>query len=177
VTDLDEAIDEYLLYLAAHGYAEGTLSNRRHHLLGLASFLSEREVTDPAAVTPTLLDSYQRHLFHHKKRDGSPLSFRTQAQRLIPVKGLFSWLARAGTLTYDPAATLALPKVERRLPEAVLSVDEVEAVLAVPDTTTALGLRDRAMLEVFYSCAIRRIELVALRLADVDYEQGTVFVR
>jgi integrase/recombinase XerD len=177
VTRLDEVIDDYLLWLAAHGYAEGTLSNRRHHLRGLAAFLAEREVTEPALVTPTLLDSYQRHLFHHKKRDGSPLSFRTQAQRLIPVKGLFAWLARSGTLAYDPAATLVLPKTEHRLPEAVLSVDEVESVLALPDTTTPLGLRDRAMLEVFYSCAIRRMELVRLRVADIDYERGTIFVR
>ena len=171
------AIGDHLLWLGAHGYAEGTLSNRRHHLGALANFLAEREVTDPTLVTPTLLESYQRHLFHYKKRDGSSLSFRTQAQRLIPVKGLFAWLVRSEALPYDPAGALVLPKVEHRLPEAVLSIDEVEAILAVPDTTTALGLRDRAMLEVFYSCAIRRMELVRLRVADVDFERGTLFVR
>jgi integrase/recombinase XerD len=134
VTRLDEAICDHLVWLASHGYAEGTLSNRRHHLVGLAGFLAEREITDPALVTPTLLDSYQRHLFHYKKRDGKPLSFRTQAQRLIPIKGFFAWLARSGAISFDPAATLVLPKTEHRLPEAVLSVEEVEAVLACPDT-------------------------------------------
>jgi integrase/recombinase XerD len=177
VTRLDEAICDHLVWLGSHGYAEGTLSNRRHHLIGLAGFLAEREITDPACVTPTLLDSYQRYLFHYKKRDGTPLSFRTQAQRLIPIKGFFAWLARSGAIPFDPSASLVLPKTEHRLPEGVLSVEEVEAVLACPDTTTALGVRDRAILEVFYSSAIRRMELIGLRVADVDRARGTLFVR
>jgi integrase/recombinase XerD len=177
MTAFDEAICDHLVWLASHGYAEGTLSGRRHHLIGLAGFLAEREITDPARVTPTHLDSYQRHLFHYKKRDGKPLSFRTQAQRLIPIKGFFAWLARSGAISFDPAATLVLPKTEHRLPEAVLSIEEVESVLACPDTTTALGVRDRAMLEVFYSSAIRRMELISLRVADVDHARGTLFVR
>jgi integrase/recombinase XerD len=177
VTTFDEAISDHLLWLASHGYAPGTLTGRQYHLAALASFLCDREVTEPAAVTPSLLESYQRHLFHHKKRDGRPLSFRTQAQRLIPVKGFFAWMARTGAIPFDPASQLVLPKTEHRLPEAVLSVDEAEAVLAAPDTTTALGIRDRAILEVFYSTAIRRAELVSLRVADIDHGRGTLFVR
>jgi integrase/recombinase XerD len=174
---MTEATEDHLAWLASHGYAASTIANRRHHLKAMAAFFAQRAVTEPASVTPSLLESYQRHLFHHKKRDGKSLSFRTQAQRLIPVKGFFSWLARRGAIPYDPAATLILPKVEHRLPEAVLSVEEVESVMAGPDTQTALGLRDRAILEVLYSCAIRRQELIALRTCDVDDDRGTLFVR
>jgi integrase/recombinase XerD len=177
VTTFDEAISDHLVWLASHGYAPGTLTGRQYHLAALAAFFADREITDPASVTPSLLESYQRHLFHHKKRDGRPLSFRTQAQRLIPVKGFFAWMARMGAIPFDPAAQLVLPKTEHRLPEAVLSVDEAEAVLASPDTTTALGIRDRAILEVFYSTAIRRAELVSLRVSDIDHARGTLFVR
>jgi len=141
------------------------------------AFCENRELYDVASITPSVLDSYQRHLYHQKKANGLPLSFRTQAQRLIPVKGLFAWLSRTGELSYDPSISLALPKVEHRVPEAVLSIDEVEAILAGPDTTTSLGLRDRAVLEVFYSTAIRRAELLHLRVADVDHSRHTVFVR
>lgn len=66
---------------------------------------------------------------------------------------------------------------ERRLPEATLSAEEVESVLSGPDVRTPLGLRDRAILEVFYSLAIRRRELIGLRVADVDGSRKTVFVR
>ncbi|HTX00381.1 MAG TPA: tyrosine-type recombinase/integrase [Acidimicrobiales bacterium] len=124
------------------------------------------------------LASYQRHLFLHRSAVGAPLSFRTQAQRLIATtKGFFAHLAAEGTTPYDLAAGIVLPKAEHRLPEGVLSAEEAEAVLAVPDTTTTLGLRDRAMLEVFYSSAIRRAELIALRVHDVDVARRTLFVR
>jgi integrase/recombinase XerD len=93
------------------------------------------------------------------------------------VKAFFSWLAGRGAIAYDPAASLVLPKTEHRLPEATLSAEEVEAVLAVPDVSTPLGVRDRAMLEVLYSSAIRRAELAGLRVPDVDVARGTLFVR
>jgi integrase/recombinase XerD len=177
VNDVEHAVADYLVWLGVHGYSPGTIRARRYYLASLVTFLCERDVERPSQVTPSLLDSYQRHLFHHKKRDGQVLSFRTQAQRLVPVKGLFAWLTRMGVLPFDPSASLMLPKTERRLPEAVLSVEEVEAVLAGPDTTTALGVRDRAILEVFYSTAIRRMELINLRVSDVDRGRGSLFVR
>jgi integrase/recombinase XerD len=160
-----------------HGYSKGTLRARHYYLASFVAFLDERELRDVTDVTPSVIDSYQRHLYHQKKANGEPLSFRTQAQRLIPVKGLFAWLARSGAMAFDPALSLVLPKTEHRVPEAVLSVEEVEAVLAGPDTTTALGLRDRAILEVFYSTAIRRAELLHLRVSDVDHGRRTLFVR
>jgi integrase/recombinase XerD len=172
-----DAVTDFLTWCAVHGYSEGTLRARRYYLASFVAFLDSREVFDVASVSPRVLDSYQRHLFHQKKVNGLPLSFRTQAQRLIPVKGLFAWLARSGELAFDPSIALALPKVEHRVPEAVLSVDEVEMVLAGPDTTTLLGLRDRAILEVFYSTAIRRAELLHLRVADIDHARHTLFVR
>ena len=174
---LDHAINDYLTYLASHGYATTSVRGRRYHLDDLARFLEARDVTDPRGITPSLLESYQRHLFHYQKADGTALSFRTQAQRLVPVKGFFSYLAKSGAIGFDPALGLTLPKTERRLPEAVLSVEEVEAVLAGPDVTTPLGLRDRAILEVFYSCAIRRMELINLKVADLDVSRGSLFVR
>jgi integrase/recombinase XerD len=78
---------------------------------------------------------------------------------------------------FDPALGVSLPKTERRLPEAVMSVEEVEAVLAEPDTTTPVGLRDRAILEVFYSSAVRRMELINLHVNDIDVARGSLFVR
>jgi site-specific recombinase XerD len=174
---LKRATTDYLTYLAAHGYATSTVRGRRYHLDELTRFLEARDVIDPRQVTPSVLESYQRHLFHHQKRDGTALSFRTQAQRLVPVKSFFSYLAKTGAVFFDPALALTLPKTERRLPEAVLNVEEVEAVLAGPDTTTPLGLRDRAILEVFYSTAIRRMELINLHVSDIDMARGSLFVR
>lgn len=70
-----------------------------------------------------------------------------------------------------------LPKVERRLPKHVLSGGEVEKILAQPDLTRPRGVRDRAILETFYSTGIRRRELARIKLVDLDLERGTVMVR
>ena len=70
-----------------------------------------------------------------------------------------------------------MPRVERRLPKAILSVGEVERILAQPDVTTPLGIRDRAMLETLYSTGIRRLELTQLSIFAVDHERGTLLIR
>lgn len=77
----------------------------------------------------------------------------------------------------NPAADLELPRLGEQLPKHVLSVKEVEQVLSLPDVKTALGLRDRAILETFYSTGIRRKELIVLQLYDLDRERGVVAVR
>jgi integrase/recombinase XerD len=70
-----------------------------------------------------------------------------------------------------------LPKLPRRLPQTVLTIEEVEVVLNQPDVSTLAGLRDRAMLEMLYSTAIRRLELALLKVFDVNTRHGTVMVR
>jgi integrase/recombinase XerD len=176
-TPIGRAAEEYLAWLESHGYAKTTVVSRAHHLADLVEFLESRDITEPSAVTFAALESYQRHLFLHRKANGGPLSFRTQAQRIIPVKGLFSFMVSHGLVPIDPAAGIVLPKAEHRLPEATLSADEADAVIAGPDVTTPLGVRDRAILEVLYSTAIRRAELIALKVWDVDHDRGTLFVR
>src|ERR1035441_10330105 len=109
-----DAVSDYLTWCGVHGYAQGTLRARHYYLASFVSFLDERDVADVSEVSATVLDSYQRYLYHHKKADGSPLSFRTQSQRLIPVKGLFAWLTRSELLRFDPSLGLVLPKSEHR---------------------------------------------------------------
>jgi integrase/recombinase XerD len=169
---LVDALEDHLGWLLTHGYSHATVRVRRFELRNLTVFLAELGIFDVGDVSFSALESFQRNQYHHRKADGAPLSFRTQSHRLVAVKLLFSWLVRQGQLGFDPAAAIELPKVERRLPEATLSAEEAEAVLAGPDVTTPLGLRDRAVLEVFYSSALRRSELIALRLADIDAAGG-----
>lgn len=175
---LAQAATTYLDWLDVHGYAPSTLRASRYHLASLVGFLDDIGITTPAKVSFAALESYQRHVHRTRNtRTGGPLSFRTQAQRLIPVKTFFAWLTTHGHIPLDPAAGLILPKAERRLPEATLSVEEVEAILSGPDITSPLGLRDRAILEVLYSAAIRRAELINLHVHDLDHTRRTLFVR
>ncbi len=124
-----------------------------------------------------MLEGYQRSLFHARKEDGSPLAFSTQAQRLGAVRTFFEWLVRNNRILHDPAAGLELPRPGQRLPRAVLSVAEVERIMAVPDLETPLGLRDRAMLELLYATGVRRAELSNLAVFDLDVERRALMVR
>ena len=114
---------------------------------------------------------YQRHVARLLKHDGAPLSAGAQQAKLTAVSVFGKWLARQRLVLVNPAADIEMPKGGFHLPQATLTLEEVERVLAVPDVTTPLGLRDRAILETFYSTGIRRRELSNLRLVDLDLEQ------
>ncbi len=128
-------------------------------------------------MTKPVIDGYQRHLFHAKKDDGELLSPRSQWNYLGTIRSFFRWLTRQNVLLGNPASEIEMPRIPVRLPGVVLSHEESEAVMCVPDVTSACGLRDRAILEVLYSTGIRRLELVRLALSDVDRERGTLFIR
>jgi integrase/recombinase XerD len=169
--------DAYLEALRVRNYSEATIASREHHLREFIRWAEERGVSRPSEVTKPILERYQRHLYHYRKKDGQPLSFRSQHGCLVPVRAFFKWLCRHNHLLANPAADLDLPRAEKRLPRHVLTASEAERVLALPDVAEPLGLRDRAMLEALYSTGMRRMELLGLKLYDLDAERGTVFVR
>ncbi len=170
-------VDEFCEDMAARGYSSRTIGNRRAMLAFLAAWLAERGITRPAEVTRPVLESYQRHLFHYRKKNGDPLSFRSQSQRLLAVRAFYKWAARQRHVLHNPASEIELPRAEHRLPRPALTAAEAELVLAQPDLNDPLGVRDRAILEVFYSTGIRRSELAGLAVTDIDHERQTLLVR
>ncbi len=170
-------VEEFCEDMAARGYSPRTIGNRRAMLAFLAAWLAGRGVTRPADVTRPVLESYQRHLFHYRKKNGDPLSFRSQSQRLLAVRAFYKWAARGRHVLHNPASEIELPKAERRLPRPALTAAEAELVLAQPDVSDPLGVRDRAILEVFYSTGIRRSELAGLAVTDIDADRQTLLVR
>jgi integrase/recombinase XerD len=167
----------YFEALRVLNYSESTIESREHHLREFVKWTFERSMSRPSEVTKPILERYQRHLYHHRKKNGQPLSFRSQHGCLVPVRAFFKWLCRQNHLLANPAADLDLPRAEKRLPKHVLTASEAERVLAMPDAGGPLGLRDRAILEAFYSTGMRRMELLGLKLYDLDQERGTVFIR
>lgn len=162
---------------AAKGMSPRTVEIRDLALRHFIAWCRERSLDRPQDITRPILERYRRHLYHHRKPNGEPLSFATQQQRLLPVKVFFRWLARENFLLSNPASEMELPRVHRKLPKHILTAEEVERILAQTLLHGELGIRDRAILETFYSTGIRRSELIHLRLYDVDTRNGTVMVR
>ncbi len=167
----------FLEWLGVSNYAATTIEDRRQQVGNFAAWCAERDVKRPNEVTKATIERYQRWLYHRRQANGRPLSFDTQQHQLVAVRGFFRWLSKHNHVEHNPTADLELPKLERHLPKHVLSVAEVEQVLSAIDVDDPLGLRDRAILETFYSTAIRRAELAALKLLDLDVGRGTVTVR
>jgi integrase/recombinase XerD len=168
---------QFLHWSEVQGYSNETVRTRVGHLRQFLLWCSERGLQRASDITRPLLERYQRHLYHYVQRNGEPLSLRSQAQRLLSLRVLFRWLARQGRLLHNPASELQLPRCGRRLPKHVLSAEEAERVLVQPDLGTLTGVRDRAILESFYSTGIRRQELLALDLGDIDTQRGLLMVR
>ena len=170
------ALQRYLEYMGTHGYTEGGQLNVERFVREFIAWAGERGVTHPQQVSLAVLERYQRSLYHYRKRDGEPLSVRSRRSKVAPLRSFFKWLTRSGEIPANPAAEMELPRDIRSLPRAVLTQEEAERVLALPDLGTPLGLRDRAMLEVLYATGMRRAELTRLRTGDIEPQRALVFI-
>lgn len=167
----------FLEWTVTTGLAESTAQIRRRALDSFIVWCDERGLDRPQDITRPILQRYQGHLYHYRKANGAPLSFNTQATRLLPLVAFFKWCTRENHILHNPASDLVLPKPPRQLPRHLMSVAEIETVLNQADITTPSGVRNRAMLETLYSTGIRRAEMIHLSLYDVDTERGTLMVR
>jgi integrase/recombinase XerD len=168
---------EYEDWSLAVGQSIHTVRTRTMAILRFILWCDERSLTRPQDITRPILERYQRYLYHLRKRNGQPLSVSSQLGLLTPLQAWFKWLARQNYILSNPAADLELPRKPKVLPKGILSVAQVEQVINQCDVSTPLGIRNRALLETFYSSGIRRLELVGLKLYELNLEQGTLMIR
>jgi integrase/recombinase XerD len=176
-TLLEVMLREYMQALAVQNYSENTISNRTFLIRQFLQWCVERGLTEPLEVTRPVLERYQRYLFHYRKKNGDPMSFRSQHSRLVPLRMWFRWMTRRNHLLHNPASELELPKLGQPLPRNIFSAQEVERILLLCDIDDPIGLRDRAIIEVLYSTGIRRMEVIALKLYELSLERGVLLVR
>jgi integrase/recombinase XerD len=166
----------HLNWLAIHNFSAKTIEKRALYVRAFGLWCLQRDLLSPMSIAKPMLEAFQRHLFSYRKPDGKPLAWSSQHLHLKELRQFFAWLAKHNFIPFSPAADLELPKLPRQLPKAVLSDDEVERILQLPDTTTPLGLRDRAIFEVLYSTGIRRAELCSLRIDHIHVDRQVLLV-
>ena len=175
---LASLVDQWLARLETRAYSPRTVASRVWALRSFLSWGEARGLSRPAEVDKPVLEAFQRWLWAYRKEgDGKPLAVTTQRGHLGAVQVFFAWACRENLLPANPAADLDLPRKQPRSLPRALSLEEVEAILAVPDVGDPLGVRDRAILETFYGTGLRRRELVNLDVADVDRSRGVVLIR
>ena len=176
-TPLESLMLDHLRALAVQNYSTHTVRNRQVHIGYFIQWCVERGLTEPVEVTRPVLERYQRHLFHYRKKNGEPLSFRSQHACLVPLRVWFRWMTRQNHILHNPASELELPRLGRVLPKNIFSAHEVERIMQLCDLADPIGLRDRAILEVLYSTGIRRLETIQLKLYDLSLDRGLILVR
>ena len=153
---------------AESGLSRQTLDSYRRDLEGIARWRKGKGGGLPAADRAVLFD----YLAWRSRSGYSP---RSNARLLSALRAFFAHRVRTGARADDPTALLDPPKLPRSLPKA-LGESQIDALLAAPEVTSPLGLRDRAMLELMYACGLRVSELVNLPATAVNLRQGVLRV-
>lgn len=155
-------LERYLIYLKSERLlSPHTIETRATDLRQFGGFLREEKAAPQSGVQRLHVRKYLAVL----SRSG--LAARTINQKLVTLRTFFKFLAREGGMDHNPTANLVALKTPKRLP-AVIAASKLSAALQLPDAASAEGVRDRAILEVFYNCGLRRQELLNLDIGDVD---------
>jgi integrase/recombinase XerD len=158
-------IDAYLVYLRdVRRMSPNTIESYARDLGALAEFATRRSTT-VGDLERQDLEAFVRHLM------SSGLAPRSVARAVACVRGFFRFTAAEQKRDHSPADDLRAPRAWAALPK-FLSLDEVDRLLAQPDTSTARGLRDKALIEVLYATGLRVSELIALRAGDLYLDEG-----
>jgi integrase/recombinase XerD len=174
---LTDATRLYFNHMLALGRSLRTVQGARSALKLLQAFLDTLGVDTVAQLDREALMRYREELAWRLTAKGVPLAVRSQLELLGHVAAFCRFGVVQGWWLVDPSRAIPRPKKPRRLPRSIMEPAEVERLLAQPDTSTLRGFRDRVLLEVLYSTALRREELANLCLDDVDIDTGYVFVR
>ena len=165
--EISATISSFLTHVKVEkGLSSNTVSAYRRDLVKFDVFAQKRKLSLEGVSRDDLVD-FLAGLYRMN------LESRTVARHLVTLRNFFRFAQIQELITTDPTINLESPKIRRSLP-GYLRLEEVERLLEQPDSTTALGLRDRAMLEILYSTGLRVSELIGLRVSDLDNKVGCV---
>jgi integrase/recombinase XerD len=152
--------------------SENTIESYDYDLDAFLEYLqNEKNIIDVGQINTEIITNYLKHLVTIQTKKGKPYSIKSLNRKISFLKGFFRYLMLEKVITINPAEDVELLKSTRELP-AVLTIEEVDAMLEQTDITDKYGLRDRAILETMYACGLRVSELINLKLPDVYFEEG-----
>ena len=174
MTDLSKKWSEisrrYRTYMKLEKHlSENTIESYMRDLAQFAHFILRQYDVEPKKVEREMIERYMDWLYSRGREKSS------QARNLSGIKSFYNFLLLSDVIESSPAEHILPPKAGRHLPDT-LSVDEIDRIIGSIDHSTAKGLRDRAILEVLYSCGLRVSELCELRLSDLFFGEGYIRV-
>jgi site-specific recombinase XerD len=175
---LSSLLGRYKAWQAAVNYSPKTRVNYSRDVRFFLDWLAENtDISHIAGVTAAHLRQYQIALSNYvRPKTNKHLSVGSQACKLSAVSSFLSWLVREQQIPSNPAEALVMPRQPRRLPRCILTRDEALRLIEATPARSPRDIRDKAILEVLYGTGIRRAELIALTIQDVDLTSSTLRV-
>tara|TARA_R110002072_G_scaffold297959_1_gene471318 strand:+ start:27644 stop:28600 length:957 start_codon:yes stop_codon:yes gene_type:complete len=171
---LNHYLEDYLTTMLVVGRSEHT---HRRHQSALRAFIvwcETHNIHQLHDVSRSTLKTYRKYLFDYQPSHGTPLSKGSLNSKLTPVKKFMQWCTKEQFIAEDIAHDFDIPRKPRGIPTKILMHQLIEHILQQPNTNTREGIRDRTILEVLYSTAIRRSEITYLRCQDIDFDRHTI---
>lgn len=163
-------LKEYLSIIKLEkNLSDNSISSYKNDLEKFILFCGSKKISDAEDVKSDLIVDFFVEQLQYE------ITTSTTARYLSSIKGFFKFLFNSNYITTNPTEKVESTKIHRKLP-VVLSFDEIESILAAVDTSKKNGLRDRAMLEMFYSSGLRVSELINLKLNDLYFQDDVIRV-
>ncbi|CAB1063833.1 Site-specific tyrosine recombinase XerD, partial [Olavius sp. associated proteobacterium Delta 1] len=169
--DVGVTITEYKQQLKSLGYAASTIEGYRKNLDLFKRYLQSHDIAGLREVTHQVICDYQEKVM------AEPIAMESKALKIRPVKRLFEYLVSTHRLLINPTEGIVETSRRNRKIGTVLTVAEVRRLFKQPNLSLRTGIRDRAIMEVLYSCGIRLDELLNLQVYHVDFKDKVLYIR
>lgn len=165
--NLNDELDKFLIYLKAErGFSKNTIEAYKRDIANYLKFIKSRKLT----LKEVEKENLENYIVYLKKKG---LEANSIARNISSVKTFYRFLIQEQIIKKDPTTDIESPKLWKRLPD-VLTQQEVEKILSLPDIRKQKGARDKAMLELLYASGIRISELTDMKTNDVNLETGYI---
>lgn len=168
--------EQFYEYLKVKAFTDSTRKSYRIYLIKFLRYLHEERVESLEEITPNIIYNYQTYLYYAQAKSGKPLSVLTQHNALVVVKTFFSFLLETDKIAMDPSSGVHLPRKPKTLPDT-MTIQEMDRLLEQPDCRTALGFRNRAIMEILYATGMRNSELCRLDVYDAHLDNEEIHIR
>jgi integrase/recombinase XerD len=167
---MNDFLREYLAHLKLEkNLSDNTVNSYKNDISAFLSFAEENKIKDLSEI------KYEHFFSFFKLLSKLGLTSKTAARYYSSLKSFFNYLLNNDYIKSNPVEKLETPKLEKKLPQ-VLTINEIDKILAQPKTDDKLGLRDRAMLELFYACGTRVSELIDLKISSLFFDEEIIRV-
>ena len=168
---MDKQLDAFIAYLHnVKKTSQNTELSYKRDLIKMLNYMKSRGLKDLSEVTAEHLQDYMKYMQDHHFAPASV------SRTIASTKAMFHFLKNEGMIAEDVSTALKAPKVEKKLPE-ILTIDEVDRLLAQPKGNSDKEIRDKAMLELLYATGIRVTELITLKVADVNLNMSFILCK